>query len=536
MMTTRTLHTQAGPRVSALLLLAGGACQLAASPKWLLPILVWIGPACLLYYSLYGSLRGKWWWLALVYGLAQAMAQIDVMPYPWFVLVMLVSVDTLKTVALYALHRPLAGAYDSFGNTLLFPALWTVREYLETQGGAGAFASIANTQYPFPWLIQLVSVTGIWGITFLIYWFGAVAVWLLGSPVSSARVRMGLGIYGGVLSAVLIYGAIRYEWTPVAAARQVRLGAISVPNTALLEALYVDYSGQVLRLSPTDSPASAPMQRVNTALSAFIEHPDPRHFRRSKAAMRQQQDDLFRLSTQAAQQGAQVVVWSEANALLLKPDEPALIRRGQQLATDQGIWLFMPMGVILPGKLTANRFFLENKLVIIRPDGSVSMTFHKNHPVPMAESSRPGDGIVPVLETPFGRLAASICYDADHISTMRQLGQQQAGLLVLPSGDWHSISPYHSYMAMFRAIENGCSLARPVSGGLSIFTDSRGRLLASRDAFAPGPNLTVTDLPVSPEKTLYTKLGDWLVYVSLAILLLSGLRILRGRFLRSRIV
>jgi apolipoprotein N-acyltransferase len=303
----------------------------------------------------------------------------------------------------------------------------------------------------------------------------------------------------------------------------------------LLEAFYFDFSGKPLGLSPTDGPASAPMQRVNTALAAFIEHPDPHRFRRSGAAMRQQQDELFRLSSRAAQQGAEVVVWSEANALLLKNDEPALIRRGQQLAALQGIWLCMPLGVIIPGTLTAQRYFLENKVIIIRPDGAIATTFYKNHPVPMAESSRPGDGIVPVLETPFGRLAASICYDADHISTMRQLGEQQAGLLVLPSGDWRSIAPYHSYMARFRAIENGCSLARPVSGGLSIFTDSRGRVLASRDAFIPGPNLTVIDLPVSSEQTLYNRLGDWLVYLSLAVLLFSGLRLLYSRFLRRGI-
>ena len=123
---------------------------------------------------------------------------------------------------------------------------------------------------------------------------------------------------------------------------------------------------------------------------------------------------------------------------------------------------------------------------MLGPDGSVLTRFHKNNPVPMVEASQPGDGIIPVVQTPYGRLAVSICYDADQPEQMRQLGRQNADLLLLPSGDWYAISPFHTQMAVYRGIENGCSIFREVSNGLSIATDYRGKEAGSRDYFRDG--------------------------------------------------
>ena len=115
----------------------------------------------------------------------------------------------------------------------------------------------------------------------------------------------------------------------------------------------------------------------------------------------------------------------------------------------------------------------------------------------MPKRSIPGDGNIPVMETPYGRIATSICYDADFPAQMRQLGDKKAGLLLLPSGDWSAIAPYHSYMAIYRGIENGTAIFRQASGGLSIASDYRGRILGSFDFYhSQGKNYESPEVPV----------------------------------------
>lgn len=521
-----SVREQSPALLSALLLLGAALCSVLSSPKWTIPAAAWLGPVFLLYYFQHTKTRRKWLWFLIATVPANCLALFDVMPFPWFVMVGVLLFDGLKTLLLFALHRWLVGKQTGFGWTLVFPALWTVREFIETRGDIGTFASVANTQYAFPWLVQLVCVTGLWGITFLIYWFASVAVWVWQARQAGHSYQLGVTLYGLVLASVMTFGAFRYHTNAVPDAPRLAVGGVTVPNLHIIEALYEDETGRAVRIDPHLAPASAALQEAKKGLISFIQDPSER-FRHGRKAIQQQQDSLFRLSTQAVRKGAKLVLWSEGSAMLLKADEPALLARGQVFAAQHRVYLLMAVAVIQPGPLQQKdgsvRPFLENKTVLIDPTGQILNVFHKNHPVPMAEPTQPGDGQIPAIASPHGTFAPSICYDAEHTATMQQLGQKRIGLLLLPSGDWQAIAPYHSYMAVFRAVENGCSLARQVSGGLSVFTDYRGRILASRDDYAPGTNLTVVNLPVRSVPTFYARFGDWLAYANMGLLVSFGL-------------
>jgi apolipoprotein N-acyltransferase len=131
-----------------------------------------------------------------------------------------------------------------------------------------------------------------------------------------------------------------------------------------------------------------------------------------------------------------------------------------------------------------------------------------------------------VVETPYGRIAVSICYDADFPLQMRQLDRKGAGLLLLPSGDWFSISPFHTYMAVYRGIENGCSVLREVTSGLSVGVDYRGRRAGGLDYFRGGTKLWVADLPVGHRDTIYSRIGDVLAYGCILLTVLMPLSLL----------
>ncbi len=502
-------------RFAVFCLLAGSVAQAALSPKWLVPAAAWIGPALLLCYSRTGAIRGKWGWMFGAQLLTIAVSLYEVAPFPMVVLAIITLMGSLISLAVFRLDAWCTGRNMGLAGTLFFPALSTAREFLESGSEQGVWGSIANSQYAFPWLAQLASVTGLWGISFLIYWFGSVAAWAVLSPSGPKTAFRGLALYSVVLAGVLLFGGIRYESEAPPTGKTLAVGGLTVSSLPFLTALHRDATGTDLRLDPKISQTAPEFQAVNRSFGAFIENPDPNRFRYGFTVLQSLHDQLFTLSGKAVQQGAKLVMWSEGNALVLKPDEPALLARGREFARKNRVYLLMGIASIAPGRITPDRKFLENQTVLIGPDGRIINRFFKNHPVPGVEPSRIGDGQIPAISTPYGRIAPSICYDADFPNTMRQLGRKGVGLLLLPSGDWSAISPYHSFMAVFRGIENGCSIARQVNGGLSLFTDYRGRIYGSRDFFQGGEILTVTRVPVQAVRTIYSRFGDWLAYLCL---------------------
>ncbi len=218
----------------------------------------------------------------------------------------------------------------------------------------------------------------------------------------------------------------------------------------------------------------------------------------------------------------------------MQEDEPALIQQGSVLAQQTGIYLDMGLAVFLPD---ANKGpFLKDESVLLDPTGHVVWTYEKTHLVPFGEQGEivPGDGKVPVVETPYGRLAGVICFDADYPGTMRQAGQAGADLMLVPGDDWQAIDPDHTQDDTFRAIENGFSEVRQASKGLSMTVDYEGRVLAASDYFTTDQQVMVAYVPMHGVRTIYATIGDlfaWLCIIGL--LALTGLAIIQSRQRRS---
>lgn len=109
-----------------------------------------------------------------------------------------------------------------------------------------------------------------------------------------------------------------------------------------------------------------------------------------------------------------------------------------------------------------------------------------------------------------------ICWDADFPATIRQAGRNGTDLLLVPSNDFREIDPMHTQMAVFRAIENGVSLVRQASNGLSIATDPYGRVLAAMDHFTASDRVMVAQVPTQGVSTIYAVIGDlfgWLAVI-----------------------
>lgn len=483
------------------------------SPKWLIPLAAWAGPACLLYFIRRSTIKQGLLigWLTLF--LSTTIALYEVVPVPIYILPFFGLISGIISLLPYIADRMLYQKTGPIISTLIFPSAKVVQEWLESFGGGGTWSSVAYTQYGQEELMQIASVAGLWGVSFIVYWFASVINTLTNNPPA----KRSLLLYICSVSMVIIYGHFRIL-SAGSGNKSVKTASIAVDHIEVLEQLYKDQTGETIVLPATVSQSSADFQKASKALIPFIENPHDTIFHHSWQKLEEVQNRLFDKTLLAANAGAKIICWSEANALTIKEKEIELIARGRKLAIEHNVYLLMSLGVILPGPMAADRKLIENKAILISPKGSIENVFFKNKPV-LGEPAVPGNGQVPVVATPYGRLAISICYDADFPSLIRQAGKKKADVLLLPSGDWHAIDPYHALMAAVRGIENGFTVIRPARGGTSLVSDQYGNTVASTSFYPAGESLVIADIEVNSVVTLYTQIGDWLSWVSLIFLL-----------------
>jgi apolipoprotein N-acyltransferase len=88
----------------------------------------------------------------------------------------------------------------------------------------------------------------------------------------------------------------------------------------------------------------------------------------------------------------------------------------------------------------------------------------------------------------------------------------------------------HSQMATFRAIENGYSLVRPTSNGLSLAVDYEGRVVGASDFFTTNQQVVVAIVPIHGVQTIYTTIGDLFAWLSIGgLLAMIGVVIVQRR-------
>ncbi len=403
----------------------------------------------------------------------------------------------------FVADRALVRRTGLMGALLAFPLAWTLLDYLNSFGPYGSWGAAAYSQFGQLDLLQLISVTGLWGITFLIGAFATVCNLLWESGWASRPVRLAVFGFSATLALILLAGSLRLA--------AFRPDAPVVRIASLASRDFSSYPPQKTWGRLVDGQANAGDLALIRAWAKTVD------------------DDLLMRADAAAQAGAKVVFWSEGNAQVLKADEPALLNAGSQLAAKDHIYLGMGDAVWTPGQAKP----LENELVMIRPDGQIDWQYHKSHPVPGDEASliSASDGQLRSIDTPYGRLAGAICFDADFIQTMSQTGAMQADILLNPSNDWAAIDPWHTEMASFRALEQGVNVIHQASHGLSAAYDYEGNQLAALDYFQSDDPTMVTAVPTRGARTFYSRWGDWFAWLSCAVFLVS---IIQASFAKYR--
>jgi apolipoprotein N-acyltransferase len=360
----------------------------------------------------------------------------------------------------------------------IFPSVMVVMEWI--QYSFTPFASwgvAAYSQAHSIVLMQTVSLLGMPGLSFLVYWTNvSLAAMMIKRKATPATFHIPVA----VLLVLVLFGALRYELSKSRGRETMKVAAVGTDS----------------RVSGYPLPSRDSIKKVNTG--------------------------LFRRTELAAAGHARLIVWNEAATVILPSEE--LAWRDSLSALSKRLGISLVASYILP--LSESPVKYENKFVFFDSTGLLVNTYLKHQPVP-AEPAVKGQGPLKLTKVGGCKVGGVICYDYDFPYLAKAYGKQKADLVADPSSDWRGIDPLHSRMAAFRAVEQGHSVLRSTRFGLSAAITPYGEMITQIGSFDSNDKVMMALLPVKAITTLYSVIGDMVVYLCLGFIVFFFLNVYR---------
>lgn len=451
-----------------LLLLIGIFTIIASHVSYSADIVAWLSsvPFLLYLHRTTGVISRLLLTLALFVAWTLATAKIITEPVP-FAMVFLFSLPLtlihLPAYLIWAKYKSHKYAW------FLFPAIFTIMEWIQyTFMPFASWGVGANTQSHSIVILQSLSLFGMAGLGFLIYWINISIVDLIQSKKPTVFNSL---MPFGILLTFLIYGSLRLDlWK----AKTKETTAVATVGT--------------------DSKVSG------------LPFADEATNKKFKIA-------LINRTHIAAQKGAKLVSWNEAAIFIQKEDEKNWQDSLKSLAKHLKISLIA--SYVVP--VSTDPLKLENKFVAINSKGEIEFQYLKHQPVPGEPSIKGNEPFRTMQDNGFS-IGAAICYDFDYPYIAKAFGKLNANIVAIPSSDWRGIDPLHTRMAAYRAIEQGYSLLRSTRFGLSAAINPMGEIIAQQSSFDIHNKIMFAEIPTQRVATLYSAIGDGFVYACFVLL------------------
>ena len=452
------------------LLLTGVALIAGTHMRFNIGILAWVSSVpFLLYLDRTSGFKSRFFFgLALFLAWSLCVLKITTDPLP-------VAMIPMFSIPLALIQMPGYLIWAKFRkkkwSALLFPAVMVVLEWIQyTLTPLGSWGAAAYTQADHSVLLQAVSLFGLAGLGFVIYYVNSALAEVIINPTGFAKKLAPLSI---VLAAILVFGSLRLDIYKSSGRNQIKVAAVGTDS---------DVNGLPL--------PSTEIRRSNQA-------------------------GLMDRTKMAAAAGAKLVVWNEASTAILPGEEAEWNRKLSALANEQDITLVA--AYVVP--ISESPFRFENKYLMFKPDGSLGYTYNKHEPVP-GEPSLKGKEVIETIPMEGMELGGAICYDYDFPYLAKAFGRKDADIVAVPSSDWRGIDPIHTKMAALRSIEQGHSILRSTRFGLSAAISPTGEFNAQMSSFDTNDRVMIANLPGNKIFTVYSLIGDLFVYVCIAFILI----------------
>ncbi len=353
---------------------------------------------------------------------------------------------------------------------LLLPSFWVSLEFLRTYLLSGfPWNLLGYSQYRTPLILQLASLTGIYGLSFLIVLINATIAFVLLQGRRFSLTWRALLCAGIALLFTLTYGHLRLQ-------KREEGDKVTV-------AIIQGNIEQSLKWDPTRQK------------EAFEVHK--------------------RLTREAARSSPDLIVWPETALPFYLRTEPNLQRELQSLADQTGSFLLVGSPDLEQKSKEEVLYF--NSAFLLAPGKDSVEKYDKIHLVPFGEyvplrrllpfigklTAGIGDfsagKVAKIFSLPHARFGVTICFEAVFSDLARRFRMEGADFLVNITNDaWfgRSAAPYqHLSAAVARAVENGCYLVRAANTGISAVISPQGRIVHASSLFTEDHFVAIVSLP-----------------------------------------
>ena len=437
----------------------------------------------------HGWLMGIGFHGCVAYWLPQTIERFS--PYAlWLVVLMFAGYCALIGLQ-FALFGYASAKLRSLSPILAYPLIWVIVELTCPTVFPWYFGC---TQYPWITLIQIAELTGVYGLSFLLLWFGALSfetisgLWK-GDHILALRGHL-IG-FAAVVTLVLLFGWWRtIDLADYLARQRPVTVALVQPNNRPWLRTCRSMSGTLGdEVDLICWPESAVIGPYSLAHDDLKSPPPPSNVPlNSPRPLRDLKSHLLFGTSSRVPPPVGVDAY-HVSALLINPDEEVIGRYHKRS--------LVPFGEFIPGE----RWF---------------PSLHRFSAFPLRYL--PGSSDEPLVIPDLAKLGVLICYEDIVSRTARASVRGGADLLVNVTNDfWFGQSRalgLHLQLAIFRAVENKRFLLRSTTTGATAVIAPTGEIIAR----APDnePHVLLGNVQPVALETFYTRWGDVFAWLCLA--------------------
>ena len=354
--------------------------------------------------------------------------------------------------------------------TLILPLSFASLDFFMSLTPLACSDSLSASQAGNLPLMQLASLAGVYGITFLTAWFASAAMYTFEHSAGKTDADLSLRVYAAVMALVLAFGGVR------------------------------------LAFSPTDCPTVKMAMSTGIEIGSFTEETETLPVVTSVASMEKS-------VRTAAESKAELIQFNEEAFTVFDTDLEKMLSSVKRSAVENNIAILI--GLEIEDTDNSNNGLAENKLYLVNHKGEIVFVYDKAHLVPVVETNNyiKGDGKIPNvgLTLPSGNeitLAAVICMDSAFTGYIRDGVDADTQVYFVSAWDWKPIDNYQDNWVVYRSVENGFTTMYCTYDGLLTTFDQYGRSITRNDTDSIGfENVVIVDAPVKRVPTLYKTCG-----------------------------
>ena len=537
--------------------IATGLLLTAAFPKFAVAGFAWVVPGLLLAIAQDRS-RGEAFRVGYVAGLAHFLSSLYwllLIPVDWFPVLGWISLSAVLALFVGGWVWLLAEKIGE-GNwarrtrwALAGAAVWVALEMVRARVlGGFPWDFLGVSQYRMVPLIQIASVTGVYGVSFLVVWFSlslfSAMRTLFGDPTRRYVWQAEIALPLVTIIGLFIFGYVRAGQgnTPTTSLR-ITLVQPSIPQTLIWDPVQNESRFQQLIRLTEQSLEETRKTETGERVIQIVDPANPDN---------QQTNTLPVRSPHRTQDASRtdLLIWPESAVPNLDGDTVNAITR---LVQSNRVWIIFNSDDVEFRRDATNYF---NSAFLVTPRGELAEVYHKRKLVmfgeyiplvqwlplvkyltPITGSYQSGDRPVAFeLGDPHVNAAPLICFEDTFPGVARASAGDNVDFLVnLTNDGWFGNSAaqwQHMASAAFRAVENNLPLVRCSNNGISCWIDATGRVqevFKDRNGSAYGAGGLTLDIPLTQEgagraPTFYHRHGDWFGWACVVVAVLVSVR------------